>query len=80
MGQHIEPDWRTFLCGLAAIGAGMALGACPENERVLAAAEELRKPAPGRPKAPLIDTTDLYHPPQDPGDTLSPVFLIVLSG
>lgn len=53
---------RRFLQALA--GTGLALMASSAQDR---ASAEPHAPEPAR-RVPVIDTTDLYHPPQDPGD------------
>lgn len=62
-GQR-KPGRRAFLHELAAAGAGLALLGRPGTEKALAEPP----PPPASPKVSLIDTTDLYHPPQDAGD------------
>jgi pyrimidine-specific ribonucleoside hydrolase len=66
--QNRQRTWkhrcRAFVNGLGAVGAGLALlGGLVGNSD---STEPGR--APTAPKVALIDTTDLYHPPQDSGD------------
>jgi hypothetical protein len=68
MMKKRPPKWRdrrrAFANGLAAVGVVLAL--LGSHVKASDAAEPGR--APTGPKVALIDTTDLYHPPQDPGD------------
>ncbi len=61
MNRQQEFGRRGFLGALAAAGAGLTMRGM---DSAFAEPGRLR----ATPKVSVIDTTDLYHPPQDPGD------------
>ncbi len=58
-----KSERRDFLVNLAAAGAGLAFLGSRARE-----CDSAEPAIPSAPRVSLIDTTDLYHPPQDAGD------------